>query len=262
MQNDGVGRTLLVAGVLCVVCSIVVSSSAVLLRPQQTLNKKLDMKKNLLLSCGLLGKDEKATKEVIDQKFGSIKTILVDLDSGDLVEGMDVDNYDPKKAAKDSKSNKRIQASQDLGKIKTRAKVAKIYLVQEAGQTTMVVLPIHGKGLWSTLYGFLALSTDTKTVKGIGFYQHGETPGLGGEVDNLNWKAGWVGKTVVNENYEPMIRVIKGFVDPASAQAQSQVDGLSGATITSNGVQNLVNYWMGQDGYAKFLTKFREGGIL
>ena len=122
----------------------------------------------------------------------------------------------------------------------------------------MLLLPIHGKGLWSTLYGFIALETDTRTVKGIGFYQHGETAGLGGEVDNPQWKKQWEGKLVLDDKYKPIFKVQKGSVDNADPMAQYKVDGLSGATITSNGVTGLIQYWLGEDGFGPYLARFRE----
>ena len=119
-----------------------------------------------------------------------------------------------------------------------------------------VVIPIHGYGLWSTLYGFLALESDLQTISGITFYEHGETAGLGGEVDNPAWKSQWQGKTLY-EAGEVRLEVLKGTVNPASADAKYQVDGLSGATLTSRGVNNLISYWMGEDGFGPVLQDIR-----
>src|SRR5690606_17188592 len=113
---------------------------------------------------------------------------------------------------------------------------AEVYLVNDAqGQLERIILPVHGYGLWSTLYGFMALESDLNTVVGLGFAEHGETPGLGGEVDNPSWKAKWPGKKVYKDG-EVELGLIKGTVDPSSANADWQVDGLSGATLTSNEV--------------------------
>ena len=119
------------------------------------------------------------------------------------------------------------------------------------------MLPVNGYGLWSTLYGFLTLDTNTKTVKGLGFYSHAETPGLGGEVDNPKWKAQWNGKVVFDEDYQPNIRVEKS----GNVKGENSVDALSGATITSRGVENLLHYWLGDHGYGPFLAQFRKGEI-
>lgn len=253
MNNDSIGKTFLVAGLLCIVCAVLVSGSAVTLRPQQEANKVLDVKKNLLMAAGLVEGNPTATQ--IDEAFSKIETVLIDLESGETVDDMDPANYDVKSAAKDPKLSVKIPASEDIAQIKTRGKYGKVYFYKPQGEVELVILPIHGKGLWSTLWGFIALSNDFNTVKGIGFYEHGETPGLGGEVDNPSWKAVWPGKKVYNDEGKPAIDVVKGS---APRDSEHQIDGLSGATITANGVENLVNYWFGNDGYQKFINKYRS----
>ena len=250
--------TVAVAAILCGVCSVVVSLSAISLRPMQQENKILDVKKNLLLSAGLL-KNAKASKEEILKIFENIETKLVDLKTGQFVTDIKPESYDSRAAAKDPKRNIQIPSNLDLGKNKMRAKYGKVYFVKKDGKVTSLVLPVHGKGLWSTLYGFLALDKDTRTVKGFGFYEHAETPGLGGEVDNPNWKAQWIGKIVSDKNFKPFVQVKKN-VDPKSEEGKRTVDGISGSTITGRGVQNLLNYWLGNHGYGPFLAQFRKGG--
>ena len=115
-------------------------------------------------------------------------------------------------------------------------------------------MPIKGKGLWSTLYGFLCLSNDFQTVIGITFYEHAETPGLGGEVDNPNWKKMWKGKKVTTVQYEPLFVLSK----ESSKDNPHAVDALSGATITSRGVQYMINFWLGKNGYKPYLDKLRQ----
>ena len=121
----------------------------------------------------------------------------------------------------------------------------------------MLVLPIEGYGLWSTLYGFLALDADTKTIRGLTYYQHLETPGLGGEVDNPSWKALWPGRVAFDDTGSPVISVIKGRAG-SPQEDPYRVDGLSGATITSRGVTHMLRFWLGEAGFAPYLTRFRE----
>ncbi len=167
--------------------------------------------------------------------------------------------YDQRKAAKDPASSDALTPEQDLGKIYRREQYSLVYLVQDAqGAIEKIVLPIRGYGLWSTLYGFIALESDANTVAGIGFYEHGETPGLGGEVDNPRWKALWPGKQVYRDG-EVQLGLIKGTVDPSAANAAWQVDGLAGATLTSRGVTNLVHFWLGENGFEPFLNNLRAG---
>jgi len=256
MSKDSTLKTLVVALSLCVICSILVSTAAVKLRPQQIENKALDVKKNLLVAAKLI--ESSATKEEINEAFTSVETKLIDLSTGTVVDGMDPETYDTRKAAKDPKLSKKLEADNDIARIKAIAKVRPVYLVKKGDDVDQIVIPFHGKGLWSTMYGFLCLDSDTKTVRGIAYYEHGETPGLGGEVDNTRWKNSWVGKTVLGDEYKPMIDVVKGSVNPNSSSANYQIDGLSGATLTSDGVEQMINFWLGDIGYGKYLANFRD----
>jgi Na+-transporting NADH:ubiquinone oxidoreductase subunit C len=129
-------------------------------------------------------------------------------------------------------------------------------MLREEGDISKIVLPVHGYGLWSTLYGFISLEGDMSTVSGITFYEHGETAGLGGEVDNPAWKAIWQGKSLYRNN-EVALSVLKGAIPPGSANADYEIDGLSGATLTSRGVHNIVAYWMGDEGFGPVLADLR-----
>ncbi len=171
---------------------------------------------------------------------------------------LDVNEYDQRKAAKDPAKSIKISSEQDIAKISRRAKLASVYLLKEGDVIKQVVLPVHGYGLWSTLYGFISLDGDFNTIGGLRFYQHGETPGLGGEVDNPKWRDQWHGKKAFDENGELKIEVIHGHVDYKSVGAEYKVDGISGATLTSRGVSNLVNYWLGDNAFGPYLKKMRS----
>jgi len=252
-NKDSFGKTLLVALLLCVVCSIIVSSAAVSLRPMQESNKDLDRKRNILLAAGLY--DEALS---VEEQFKAITTRVVDLDSGKFVD-VDPAMFDQQKAAKDPAISKALGEA-DIAKISRRANQAFVYVVESDGQLDKVILPIHGYGLWSTLYGFMALESDLNTVVGLGFYQHGETPGLGGEVDNPRWKALWPGKSVYDASGDVKIEVVKGAVDFSKPGAKEyHIDGLAGATLTSRGVSNLVVFWLGENGFKPFLENFAKG---
>jgi Na+-transporting NADH:ubiquinone oxidoreductase subunit C len=257
MQKDSTVGTLVVAAALCVVCSLLVAGAAVSLKERQEINKALDVKKNLLQASGLL-KPGSASKEEIESAYKSIEAAVVDLSTGKVVKDINPTEFSQLKASKDPERSKRIAQSMDKAGIKRRSNFAPAYKYMKDGKMQMLILPVNGKGLWSTLYGFLALDTDLKTVKGIGFYQHGETPGLGGEIDNVDWKAQWFGKKIYKEG-EVALKVIKGQAVKGSKDYAYQIDGLSGATITSNGVTGLVQYWMGPDGFGPYLENLSKG---
>nr|WP_293275380.1 NADH:ubiquinone reductase (Na(+)-transporting) subunit C [Nannocystis sp.] len=133
---------------------------------------------------------------------------------------------------------------------------ALVYHVLKDGKTDTLILPIEGYGLWSVLYGYLAVDKDANTIKGITFYAHAETPGLGGEVDNPKWKALWPGRKIYDDKGQPALSVIKGNAGDPKTDPH-HVDGLSGATITSNGVSNLMKFWFGKDGFGPYMAKFK-----
>lgn len=254
-NNDSIKKTIIVTVLLCIVCSVIVSAAAVLLRPAQVANKSLDFKRNILSAAGLLepGKN-------VDAIFSErVVTRVVDLKTGKFTDAVDPASYDQRRASKDPSLSTNLSADEDIAKISRREDYSVVYLIQDENeQLQKIILPVKGYGLWSTLYGFLALEADANTVVGLVFYEHAETPGLGGEVDNPVWKAKWVGKEVYDEG-DVAISIIKGSVDPSSSNAVHQVDGLSGATLTSRGVHNLLHFWLGDNGYKPFLTNLKNG---
>lgn len=253
-SNDSIKKTLIVAFSLCIVCSVIVSTAAVLLKPAQEVNKTLDRKRNILAAAGML--DE---SRGVEEQFSQVTTRVVDLRTGRFTEEVNPDSFDQRKAAKDPAMSESLNAAQDLAKISRRENYAIIYLVEDSqGEIDKIILPIHGYGLWSTLYGFIALESDANTVAGLGFYEHGETPGLGGEVDNPRWKASWPGKQVYRDG-RVEVGLVKGAVDSSSADAQYQIDGLAGATLTARGITNLVHFWLGNDGFEPFLNNLKSG---
>lgn len=253
---DTAGKTLVVASVLCGVCSVLVAGAVVVLKPKQAYNADIDFKKNVLMSAGLLkeGTD-------VNEAFQQVEAIVVDLETGNIAEGVDPKTFDQSKADKDPQYVEQLTKSQDLAGIKRRAKLQKVFLVKKDGALDQVVLHVYGKGLWSTMKGFLSLDKDAVTVRGFNYYSHAETPGLGGEVDNPKWIAQWPGKKVYTEDLKPATEVLKSVVDPNDPQARYKIDGLSGATLTSVGIENTFKFWMSESGYAKFLTNVRNGVI-
>ena len=253
-NKDSTANILIVAVVLCLVCSIIVSAAAVMLRPEQVRNQMLDQQVNILQVSGLWEPDKE-----IDELFADIEPRLVDLTTGEYVSELDQTSYDQRKAARDPDASIELGKEVDVAGINRRANIAKVFLVKEAGEVDRYVLPVHGYGLWSTLYGYVTLEKDMNTIYALKFYDHRETPGLGGEVDNIKWQTSWSGKKVFDEQDEIAITVVKGNVVPGNASEDYQIDGLSGATLTSNGVTNMFKFWMGEHGFKKYMDKIRLG---
>ncbi|MCH2125087.1 MAG: Na(+)-translocating NADH-quinone reductase subunit C [Pirellulaceae bacterium] len=259
MRRDSVGYTMMVAAVLCIVCSVLVSGAAVGLRSRQQANKDAFRKENILIAAGMLEKNQ-SVEELFEAR---IQEQLIDLATGTPASPDAVPApYDQRSAARDPDLSVGIDAAQDVAGIKRREKYSQVYLVrQENGELEKIVLPVYGKGLWSTLRGFLALEADLNTVAGLTFYEHKETPGLGGEIDNPLWKAKWPGKLLRDSEGAIQLEVIKGQVQAGTPRAQHQIDGLSGATITSRGVSNLIRYWLSDNAFGPFLDQIAKGNL-
>lgn len=271
MQRDTTKQTFIVATTLCLVCSVLVSAAAVILRPAQQEQKTLDIQRNILRVAGVY--DESRS---VSSQFKVVEPVLVQLGQSSQPriadpseEGIDLKTYDPAKAAKKPNDSVDVSPAGALPQISRREIFTIVYEIRkDDGSLDQVILPIYGKGLWSTLYGFLAVDADGVTVRGITFYQHGETPGLGGEVDNPVWQAIWPGKKLFTQKAlgaaafdhlpEADIEIVKGAVEPTTPAGEFKVDGLSGATITSNGVTSFLRYWLGADGFGSYLHQVRQ----
>ena len=252
-NNDTIKKTLIVAVSLCLVCSALISFSAVELRDLQEANKTLDKQNKILSAAGLLkeGSDVSELFKSIDSKIVNLKTGKFDFD-------INVLDYDEGSFSRNPETSIELSSDKDIALLKRRENFQTVYLHYENEDLNAIILPVRGYGLWGTMKGYLALRPDFKTIIGLEFFDHKETPGLGGEIDNPKWKAIWKGKEVFSNSGEVVISVIKGSVDKSSNQSKYQVDGLSGATITSNGVTNLLSFWLGDMGYGPLIENIKS----
>ena len=257
---DSTRYTVLFATAVSVVCALLVSTAAVGLRDRQESNAELYRRKNVLLAAGLAHAGDPLSRDEVLALFDRrIRVRAIDLKSGRWIsdERFDVKNYDQRKARNDP-ARSRAAAPNDA-QVARLPEVGTVYVVESPdGQPEQYVLPIEGMGMWGTLYGFLSMDGDGNTVRGLTFYEQKETPGLGGEISNPSWQALWVGRKAYDTNFVPRLAVIKGQAGPP-AQDPHHVDGLSGATITSNGVSRVVHFWLSEDGYRPFLKSLANG---
>jgi Na+-transporting NADH:ubiquinone oxidoreductase subunit C len=214
-DRDSISNTLTVAIGLSLICSVLVASAAIVLKPRQLKNQEEYRQRIILEVAGLMEPDGD-----IAALFATIQPDLVDIASGESVE---------------------------------------IYLEKNGDTIQQIILPISGPGLWSTMRGYLALAPDGNTVKGIRFFEHAETPGLGDQIDKADWRNLWVGKKLYDDDGTSRIEVVRGFAlrDATNKNLKYQIDGLSGATLTGNGVSKLVQHWIGPEGFGPYLETYR-----
>lgn len=256
LPNDDRRKILFVAVALCLVCSLLVSVAAVALRPLQQANALFDLRRNLLVAAGLAAPD--ASPEAVRSAFEQVEVRLVDLRTGAFSEEHDPVQFDARAASNDPSLSGVIPSASDVARIRRRSHFSPVYLIQGKDALQQVILPVHGYGLWSTMYGFVALGPDLRTITGLRFYEHAETAGLGAEIDNPDWLARWPGTTAIDDGGAPIVEVVKGKVSSTGDGERSQVDGLAGATLTADGVEALLHYWLGKQGFGAFLTALRE----
>ncbi|ERL56480.1 Na(+)-translocating NADH-quinone reductase subunit C [Psychrobacter aquaticus] len=253
-------KTISVALTLCLVCSVLVSAVAVGLKPAQVENARLDRNKNILIAADMYNA-ESDTAEDVAERFKDFDVEIVDLNNGSYVDDNALlEAGIPDRNAYDaSQATKNAALSEDLGEndpagIGRKPKYAKVYVKNdEAGKPEMVVLPIQGYGLWGTIYGFLTLESDMNTIRGISFYEHKETPGLGARIEEPEWRAKWSGI----HSYDAEGNVATG-VTKAGTPKENWVDGISGATLTGRGVSNMIQFWLGDQGYKPYLDSLRK----
>jgi Na+-transporting NADH:ubiquinone oxidoreductase subunit C len=243
--------------VLAFACSAMVAAAAVGLRPLQEANRSLDQKKNILAAAGILEQDIP-----IVEQFQAVEPRIVDLASGRFVEPdrIDPESFDQLGAAFSKDMGSSLERDVDSAGIRRLEKYSLVYLVSDGDTVSQIVFPVRGKGLWSTMYAYVAVASDLTTVRGVSFYEHGETPGLGGEVENPRWQAGWQDKKLYSPDGQMNFRVVKSGTQSNPEEAVYRVDGLSGATLTTQGVDKLMAFWFGEHGFEPFLEVIRQQG--
>lgn len=259
MQRNTVQYTVLFAGAVCLVCSMFVSVTAVSLQSTQAANRLLDKQKRVLGVAGLYDPADRLTPAEIEQLWNdNIVNVIVDLRTGEEVTDPPVDpeTYDQRRAAQDPEMSESV--SDNPARVRRVPHYGLVYQVfDEQDELAMVILPIQGMGLWAMMFGYIALDADFNTIRGITYYDHQETPGLGGEVDNPAWQALWPGRKAFDEDGDVAVRVIKGSAgDPD--EDPHRVDGMTGATFSNNGVTNGLDFWLGDEGFGPYLERLRE----
>ncbi len=253
MSNDSIFKTFLVAFLLCVVCSVLVCLAAIVRIDKEAYNKQLEIRKTVLAAGGYQQQIDDGGN--IDELFtANMELKLVDLATGEYTTAVDAATYNQREAVENAELSVKVPAELDAAAIGTRAKYAAIY-VDKSGTT---ILPVRGAGMWGPMYAYISIAADTTTVKGLTFYQHAETPGLGAEIDNPNWKKQWPEKQIFNASGKLALKVVKkGKYNAGASDAINTIDGLAGATVTGDKVHAIIKYWFGEHGFGPFLAKLK-----
>lgn len=255
MAKESFFRPFYTVLILAFVCSFLVSLASVGLRPRQEANRQIERKKNILMAAGLY-----AESADINSLFSQIEPRLIDLATGQFVPEttLSVVDFDQLASTNDADLSKELPKQQDPAGLRRLEKYSLVYLVRDGNKLKKIIMPIRGKGLWSTMYGYVALLGDLRTICGIAFFEHGETPGLGGEIESPIWLAGWKDKKIYDDQGKLAIKVAKGSSKATGVKAMYEVDGLSGATLTGDGVERLFRFWFDKQGFKPFLDRLKQ----
>jgi Na+-transporting NADH:ubiquinone oxidoreductase subunit C len=256
-QEPGPVRTLLVALAVSFVCALLVTTSVVVLRPFERENRQRERERRILaMVAGIPG----VAELVGDAAEARIELRAVELDSGAYAAGVDAEALLRRDV--EAREGEPLPADRDPARIGWRPRYAPVFLLrrggEEEGEVEVAILPIRGRGYVSMMRGYLAVAGDGNTVRGITFTEHQETPGVGAEIVEPAWQAGWRGKRLRDESGEIRIRVVKEAPAAGAPAAAYQVQGISGATRTGVGVTELVRFWVGPQGFGPYLQRLRQ----
>ena len=258
MNNDSPRKAILVVLLTAIICSTLVSAAVVILRPIQLNNQLLDRSRNIMALTGLLPADEVPDDEEMLELFKSLDTRMVDIDEGRFDDTQDVNTFNMRRAVNDPELGSPVPSAEDSASIGRRSRYAPVYMVWDGADLERLILPVRGAGMWSMLYGYIALEPDFSTISGMAFYEQNETPGLGDQITHQHWLDLWQGKQIYDQRGELRFNVSEGVVEPGSVHAPYQVDALTGATVTGNAVTGLVRYWFGPHGYSTLLENLKQ----
>ena len=226
MRSDA--YTIIFTMIISVILGLGLSATRDSLRERQLLNIELDIKKKILSVLGFEQTGDWIDEDVQSMYDNNINEIII------------------------SSAGEEVKENNTSGQ-----KTYKIYQSRDGNRVKGYAIPISGKGLWGTMYGYFAIEPDASTAKGITFYKHKETPGLGAEVDKDWFKNNFIGKKFIDDSGNLVsIEVIKGFVSDKDPNAKHKVDGISGATVTGNGLTTFLKADLQK--YEPYFAKIRK----
>lgn len=260
MTNDSPVKAFLVVLLTAIVCSSLVSASVVLLRPIQLNNQMLDRSRNIMKLTGLVEPGVTPNDEEMLELYRGMDVRVVDIDRAVFTDEVDPLSFDQRRAVNNPELGTNIPVELDSASLGRRSRFVTVYMVLQNGELERLILPIRGTGMWSMMYGYIALESDLNTIAAATFYEQNETPGLGDQIMRADWQAQWSGRQIYDETGDLRFAVNFGKVEPGSSIWLYEVDALTGATVTADAVTGMMRYWFGPHGYRNFLDELRYQG--
>lgn len=250
LERESTLRTLVIAGGVALVCSLAVSLAVSWLRPFQLAHQSIE-RNRALVAAARLGDAEPLSDNEVVERFLRFETWLVTVSerSYTVTSGAGADY---RSAVDDPERSVELPPDLEGAGLGRRPRHMPVYVLRESGRIERLVLPVFGRGMWSTIHGFVSLGPDLATVTGVRFYEHAETPGIGDRIQDRSWTQSFVGKRAYDEAGEVVLRI-----GAAGGDLTSTVDAIAGATVTVGAVDRLVQFWLGPAGFGPFLAALR-----
>ena len=248
--NESRGKMLAMAFLVSGLSAFAVSTAAVVLGPRLDANRSAERQARLEAMLtelpALASLLETAGADGLD-------IIVADLTTGEAAD-VDADTFDADLLENDQITT--LSAEQDIAGIGTRPDLAQIYVARDGSDIAAVILPVYGQGYQSVIRAYLALEGDLNTVAGLTITEQGETPGLGANIQSASWQAKWPGALIADDTGTIRISVVKGGAEPPF-----EVNAITGATRTSDAVQDMIRFWVGPDGFGPVLDALAAGDL-
>lgn len=251
--NDDRIKIFGIAVLVALISAIVVSVTSVTLQPLQDAHLEAERQARMAAMLDTLPGMRDLMEEV---GVDALETRIVSLSDGTFAPEIDPASYDMRAAAEAPDTSIALPPEADVAGLKRRANFAPVHLLERDGELMLIVLPVEGTGYQSTIRAMLALQPDLTTIAALTITEQGETPGLGARIEEPDWQALWPGKEIADESGEIEIEVVRG-----EASGPYQVDGISGATRTGNGITDMLHFWLGDYGYGPFLDRLEREGL-
>lgn len=251
-------KTLSVTLAICLACSLLVSIATVVLRPIQEENRRLARNAQI---ADILGGRPELRKLIGDLTHASLEEQVVDLRSGAFLSDIDPAQFDPITAAREPTTSRPIAPEKDLANIQRQGHYAVVTMVWQDRSPQAIVLPIYGRGYASVIRGSIVLAGDGNTILGLAISEHDETPGIGSEISEPDWTELWTGKMLRDAEGQFRFHVTMDETNSPNDDASFHVDGISGATKSSEAVGKMVRFWLGEDGFGPLLARMRDGSL-
>ena len=251
--NDDRVKTFGIAVLVAFICAVVVSATSVTLKPLQDAHLEAERAARMEAMLDTLPEMRELMEEA---GVTALETRVVTLSDGSFAPDLDPASFDVVAAAENPETSIAIPPEADPAGLKRRENYALVYLLERDGELMLLVLPMRATGYQSTITAMLALQPDLRTIAALTITGQGETPGLGARIADPDWAALWPGKQIVDQDGQIVIEVVHG-----TATGLYQVDGISGATRSSNAVGAMLNFWLGDLGYGPFLDRLESEGL-